>query len=109
MGRTATDTVVIELDDATLLDGLRRLTSTVHGHLADGGSRVVVDISGIRRLSSGTVAALLWTQRQCRSRGAHVTVRGPSRDSIAMLSRTGLQGVFDTELADRPLTGGRAR
>lgn len=93
------DAVVVALDDASLLEGLARLRSGVTTHLVEGSQRLVVDIAGVSRLSSGTVAALLWAKRHCRARGGHVVVRGPSQDSVDMLTRAGLAGVFDIELA----------
>lgn len=107
-GGDVDDRVVVALSDSTLIDGLGALRTTVGTHLLEGGSTVVVDISGVRRLSSGTVAALLWAKRHCRSRGGSVIVRGPSSDSLAMLTRSGLGDVFELEVAD-PQTPGRGR
>lgn len=92
------DPVVVELDDASLLEGLTRLRSGVSAHLVGGNQRLVVDIAGVSRLSSATVAALLWAKRHCHSRGGHVVVRGPSQDSVDMLRRAGLSEVFDIQL-----------
>jgi anti-anti-sigma factor len=93
------DCVVVALDDEFLLEGLAQLRSGVTTHLMEGNEHLVVDIAGVSRLSSATVAALLWTKRHCRSRGSHVVVRGPSQDSVDMLTRAGLSGVFDIQLA----------
>lgn len=93
------ETVVVALDDDSLLEGLANLRTGVRAHLVDGRQRIVVDIAGISRLSSATVAALLWTKRSCRSRGTQVIVRGPSQGSVDMLTRAGLSEVFDIQLA----------
>ncbi len=93
------DTIVVALDDDSLLEGLTQLRSGVMTHLVQGNQQLVVDIAGVTRLSSATVAALLWAKRHCRSRGSHVVVRGPSQGSVDMLNRAGLSGVFDIQLA----------
>ncbi|MFP5347691.1 MAG: STAS domain-containing protein [Actinomycetes bacterium] len=89
--------VVVLLDDDTLLDGLSRLRSAVAGQVASGGCDLVVDIAGVRRLSSATVAALLWARRHSRCLGRRVVVRGPSPESLQVLRRTGLSEVFEVE------------
>jgi anti-anti-sigma regulatory factor len=89
--------VVVHLDEANPVEGLTRLRTSLSAHLVDGGRSVVVDITGMPRLSSATVAALLWAKRHCRSRGGTVVVRGASSDSLTMLTRSGLGDVFDIE------------
>lgn len=93
------DDTVVALEDASLLEGLANLRSGVRSHLVDGTERIIVDIAGVSRLSSATVAALLWAKRSCRSRGGHVVVRGLSQDSLNMLTRAGLSEVFEIQLA----------
>ncbi len=90
--------VVVELREDSIIEGLTTLRSIVRRHLIAGPCHVIVDIAGVSRLSSAMVAALLWTQRHCRARGGHVTVRGPSQDSLNMLRRAGLGEVFDIQL-----------
>ncbi|HEX5511326.1 MAG TPA: STAS domain-containing protein [Actinomycetales bacterium] len=90
--------VVVELREDSIIEGLTTLRSAVRRHLIAGPCHVTVDIAGVSRLSSAMVAALLWTQRHCRARGGHVTVRGPSQDSLNMLRRAGLGEVFDIQL-----------
>jgi ABC-type transporter Mla MlaB component len=53
-------------------------------------SAVVVDLSGLARLTSGTVAALLWTGATCRKRGVPVRVRHVPARGDEILRRTGL-------------------
>jgi hypothetical protein len=54
------DEVMVRLDDA--LAGARRL---------------VVDLSGVRVLSSSAVASFLWAHRTCRARGGSVSSEAP--------------------------------
>ena len=51
---------------------------------------VVVDLSGMACLTSGAVAALLWTGATCRKRGVPVRVRHVPPRGAAILRRTGL-------------------
>jgi ABC-type transporter Mla MlaB component len=90
--------LVVELREDSIIEGLTTLRSVVRRHLIAGPCHVTIDIAGVSRLSSAMVAALLWTQRHCRARGGHVTVRGPSQDSLNMLRRAGLGEVFDIQL-----------
>jgi anti-anti-sigma factor len=98
---------VVTLDEQLLLRGLADLTWRLGDLLGGGGNRLVVDISGLERLSSATLAALLRAQRTCRARGGRVVVRGANRRCCEVLARTGLSGFFDIEPAGR--TSGRWR
>ncbi|MBM7788154.1 STAS domain-containing protein [Tenggerimyces flavus] len=89
--------VVVRLDDETFVDGMARLRWQLR-HLLAGGARViVVDLAGLRQLSSTSVAALLSTHRVCRSRGGGVVVRKANRRTLDLLRRTGLHHVFEIE------------
>jgi anti-anti-sigma regulatory factor len=90
-------TVVVTLDDSALLRGLGDLTWRLGDILGAGRSNLVVEISGLERLSSATLAALLRAQRICRARGGRVVVRGANRRCREVLARTGLSGFFDLE------------
>jgi anti-anti-sigma factor len=90
-------TVVVTLDDAVLLRGLGDLTWRLGDLLGAGGTCLVVEISGLERLSSATLAALLRAQRVCRARGGQVVVRGANRRCREVLARTGLSAFFDIE------------
>ena len=89
----------MQLHDDSLLQDLTHLRSDVRAHVAQGRERIVVDVAAVGRLSSATVAALLWAKRYCRARGGRIVVRGPSQDSVDMLVRAGLGEVFEIELA----------
>jgi anti-anti-sigma regulatory factor len=97
-----TRTVVVALDDASAAQGLSELRSRLGEVLGAADARLVVDVSGLERVSSGVVAALLWTKRRCLARGVEVSVRGASSRSL-LLTRTGLSDVLDVE----PTTGRR--
>jgi anti-anti-sigma factor len=88
-------TRVVRLTDDALLRGL----SDIKGHLAattSGGTTVLVlDVSELERLSSTTLAAMLWARRTCYARGGRVVVRGPNRRCRDVLIRTGLSSLFD--------------
>jgi anti-anti-sigma factor len=95
------DVAVVTLDDAVPLRGLADLTWRLGDLLGGGATCLVVDISGLERLSSATLAALLRAQRTCRARGGRVVVRGANRRCCEVLARTGLSGFFDIEPAGR--------
>ncbi len=96
-------TCVVVLADASLLHGL----SEIKGRLSDttgGGTEVLVlDLTDLDRLSSATLAAMLWARRTCAARGGRVVVRGPNRRCRDVLTRTGLASLFDIRPA-RPAT-----
>jgi anti-anti-sigma factor len=89
--------VVVTLDDQALLRALGDLTWRLGELLSGGATILVVDIGGLERLSSATLAALLRAQRTCRARGGRVVVRGANRRCREVLARTGLSGFFDIE------------
>lgn len=94
------DDVALSLDDATLLRGLGQLRWHLDELMADRPPGLVVEISGLSRLSSATLAALLWAQRGCRGRGGRVVLRGPNKRCRDVLVRTGLVDLFSVETAD---------
>jgi anti-anti-sigma factor len=102
------DDVALFLADATLLRGLSELRWHLDDLLADRSPVLVVDISGLSRLSSATLAALLWAQRGCRGRGGRVVLRGPTKRCRDVLVRTGLVDLFAVEDADAAPLSGRA-
>jgi anti-anti-sigma factor len=82
---------------AHVLDNLERRLAVA---LEAGPRTLVVDMSAVGRISSTTVAALLWTKRRCSSRGVEVRLRGPSRRCLDALERVGLLGVLAVEPTD---------
>lgn len=87
----------MSLDDDCLRQGITDLRWRLGRLLAGGQSTLVVDVSGLDRMSSTTLAALLWVKRRCRARRVGVVVREPSRHSLEQLRRTGLMDAFDIE------------
>ncbi len=90
-------TVVAVLDDAALAQGLADLRGRLTDVLSAGDARLVVDVSGLDRISSSVVAALLRAKRKCAARGVDVVVRGSAGQSLGLLTRTGLADVLDVE------------
>ena len=90
-------TVVVALDDEAVAQGLTELRSRLGEVLSAGNARLVVDVSGLDRISSGVVAALLRAKRKSRARGVDVVVRGSAGQSLGLLQRTGLAAVLDVQ------------
>ncbi|GAA5032121.1 hypothetical protein GCM10023258_30820 [Terrabacter aeriphilus] len=93
--------VEVRLDDETLLRDLRELRGQVARLLMSGHGTVCVDLSGVARLSSATVAVLLWVKRGCLRHGIEVRVTNPSSRNLDVLRRCGMLEVRG------PATGGR--
>ena len=89
--------VVVRLDDELLADGLADLRWLLHDALLAGARRLVVDLGGVRQLSSTAVASFLWAHRTCRARGGAVVLRGVNRRTDDLLHRTGLWRVIQVE------------
>lgn len=70
-----------------VLDAVKRRLPLV---LDPPPAAVVVDLSGMTRLTSEAVAALLWTGVTCRKRGVPVRLRHVPQQFATTLSRTGL-------------------
>jgi anti-anti-sigma factor len=101
--------VVVVLDDHSLLQGLTDLRWRLDALMTGDTGTLILDVTGLERLSSATLAAMLWAQRTCQSRGGRVIVRGPNRRCREMLTRTGLATVFEVRPAgDLPLGTGRS-
>lgn len=93
-----TGVVVMRLDPDDVTHDLVLVREQVSSLVLQGARTLVVDASGVQRLSSATITALLWAQRRCRARGGSVVVRRPSAETLQMLVSTGLYGVLDVEL-----------
>jgi anti-anti-sigma factor len=91
------DEVVVALDQALLSDGLADTRWMLHDALLSGARRIVVDLSGVERLSSPALASFLWAHRTCRARGGGVVLRGADRRTRDVLHRTGLWRVLRLE------------
>lgn len=97
---TQIDDVTIEISDAHLGEHLEVLRRELHDAVLAGATWVVVDVSRIHRLSSGSLAALLSVHRQCRARGGGVVIRSSQRGILDLLHRHHLHRIFVVEQAD---------
>ena len=93
----AGETVTIRLDDALLAEGLADVRWLLHDALMSGARFLVLDMSGVRVLSSSAVACFLWAHRTCRARGGAVILRDANRRTEDLLHRTGLWRVLRLE------------
>lgn len=93
------DAPMVRISDETAIDGTDGLTWQLRAHLATGARFIVADVSAVRWLSSTAVAALLGAHRACRARGGSIVVRNANRRTLDVLSRTGLDEVFQIEAA----------
>jgi anti-anti-sigma factor len=94
---TSEDEVTVRLDDALLAGGLADMRWLLHDAVLGGARRLLVDVSGVRQLSSSAVACFLWAHRICRARGGAVVLRGANRRTVDLLHRTGLWRVIQIE------------
>ncbi len=101
--------MVVPLSDRTVREALHDLRWRTEEMLADGPEAVVVEVSGLTRLSSATVAALLWAKRRCTSRGVRLLLTDPDDALAGQLHRAGLDTVWDIQTGATPhLKGPRA-
>ena len=94
---TRDSSAVVPLSDQTLREGIHDLRWRLEEMLADGPSALVIDVSGLTRLSSPTIAALLWAKRRCTARGVRVTLKQPDQAMVGLLHRTGLDDVLEIQ------------
>jgi anti-anti-sigma regulatory factor len=81
--------------------GLTDLRSSAARVLSSGGSVLVVDVSGVERLTSTVVSALLWVRRICAARQVRLVLNGLSDQHVDVLRRTGLTAALDSRLDSR--------
>jgi len=94
MLETRGGTCVVTLADDSLLHGLTEIKTRLADMMRSGGADLVLDLSRLDRLSSATLAAMLWARRTCYARGGRVVVRNPNRRCREVLTRTGVAGLF---------------
>lgn len=82
--------VFLPLDDSNLAHDLLLLRASAAECLMRGEGSITVDVSSLRRLSSETIAALLWTRRKCNGHGIGFTVSGAKGNAAQALTRCGL-------------------
>jgi anti-anti-sigma regulatory factor len=93
---TTSDFPVVVVDDRTHLRALADLRWRLDQMLSADPPVLVVDLSGLSRLSSAAMAVLLRTQRCIRHRGGTVVLRGVD-DRHPVLTRTSLQDRFPAD------------
>ncbi len=91
-------TGVVRLDDTMVARGLADLRSSAARVLSSGGSVLIVDVSGVERLTSTVVSALLWVRRLCAARQVHLVLNGLRAEHVDVLRRTGLAAALGSEL-----------
>jgi len=84
------DEVVVALDDARLLQGLVDLRWNLEGLVETEVTTLVVDVSGVRRLSAPVIGALVRTRRHRELLGGRLRLQGLSPAGEAALHGTGL-------------------
>ena len=82
--------LLVPLEQSTLAHDLLVLRASAAECLMRGEGSITVDVSSLRRLSSETIAALLWTRRKCSGHGIGFTVRGATGHAAQSLTRCGL-------------------
>lgn len=108
-GAAHADVAVLALGDSERALTIGALRGRLGGLLDAGPSTLVLDLSGIQRLSSEGVDGLLWLHRRCAGRGVQVLLREPSRNSVDLLRRAGLLRALPIEGAARASRQQRAR
>lgn len=83
------ETGVIALESGSR-QAMAELAAQVRHHLVDGRQRIVIDLTGLGRLSSAAVTELLSAKRCVTARGGQVVVSGCSAASLHTLARAGL-------------------
>ncbi|WP_404347591.1 STAS domain-containing protein [Phycicoccus jejuensis] len=81
MTTTSAETLTVHLDGAVAGGDLRRVREALARGLRTGRP-VRVDLSGVERPSSETVATILWAHRSCAGRNVTFSIvgdRGPTR------------------------------
>jgi hypothetical protein len=103
--RPAEDVAVVALTDHRLREGIASLRWGLDRLLADGQSKLVIDLGGIDQVSATLVAAMLWAKRWCLARRVEVVVQDPSRRTHVMLRRTGLETALKVQSPPRSSAG----
>lgn len=93
------ETIVVPFADATCLRAIHSLRWRLPEMLAGGPEAVVVDLAGLTRFSSTTVAALLWAKRRCGTRGVPLRLRNADPALAGQLRRAGLDTIWDIQAA----------
>ncbi len=87
--------VAVALADAALVHCLSDLRWRLNALIAGGTHTVDIDVSAVDRLSSGSIATLLWVKRTCAARQIRVVLTNPTTRTLDQLKRTGLADVLE--------------
>ena len=87
--------VAVALADETLVQGLNDLRWRLDPLVAGGTHTVEIDVSRVDRLSSASIATLLWVKRTCAARQIRVVLSSPTPHTLDQLKRTGLAHVLE--------------
>jgi anti-anti-sigma factor len=93
------ETVVVPFSDATCRRAIHNLRWRLAEMLAGGPEAVVIDLTGLTRFSSTTVAALLWAKRRCGTRGVPLRLQNADPALAGRLRRAGLDSIWDIQVA----------
>lgn len=96
------DDVVVPLSDRTVREALHDLRWRLEEILAGGPAAVVVEVAGLTRLSSVTVAALLWANRRCVTRGVRLYLSDPGGRLASQLRCAGLDTIWEIRTRSTP-------
>lgn len=96
------DNVVVPLSDGTVREALHDLRWRLEEILAGGPAAVIVDVAGLTRLSSVTVAALLWANRRCVTRGVRLDLSDPGGRLANQLRAAGLDTIWEIRTGPTP-------
>ncbi len=94
-GRAEDGVVAVVLADEALVTGLSDLRWHLAPLIAGGTHTVKIDVSRVDRLSSGSIATLLWVKRTCAARQVRVVLISPTTRTLDQLRRTGLANVLE--------------
>lgn len=91
------ETVVVPFSDDSCRRAIHNLRWRLAEMLAGGPEAVVVDLRGLTRFSSTTVAALLWAKRRCGTRGVPLRLRNADQALADQLRRSGLDTIWEIQ------------
>ena len=94
--------VVVALDEQAMTLPAWDVATHLCALLDDGVSTVLVDVSGLRRLSSNVVAALLSARREATARGGRLVLHAATSRAAAMVARSALGGAFEISVGSHP-------
>lgn len=94
--------IVVALPSSGLEPAIGDLEQLVDVALTCEPDILVLDMRAVERLSSTTVALVLWTRRRCATHGVEVILRQTSRRCREVIERTALLDAVRVEPPDYP-------